>query len=232
MIRTLVLAAGLAIGASSAQAAFVWIEAVEGDSAAAAAFAGAGAITFQIFATFDAAGDGSINTVLSTGFANFGPAGGGTFFNVPAASGGSITPPSSFGVSVVPALAFDTYGTIGANRSDDPGGAGIAPDPSAAITDTHIGGGWFNSNPPSNVGAAVANSALSTGFGTLLWNITISNPDPGANVANLFTLITFPYMSIFEQVPGGALEHPIFPAPGSMGLFGIAGLAALRRRRR
>ncbi len=231
MVRALALSAGLTIGVSSAQAAFVGVGFVEGDSAAAAAFAGAGAITFQMFAMFDGAGDGAVNTVLSTGFSNINTVGIGTFFNVPAAGGGSITPPSNFEVGVVPTLAFDTWGTIGVNRSDDPGGAAVSPDPEAAITATNIAGGWFNSNPPNLVGAAVANANLSSGFGTLLWNITISTPDAGASVANITSLI-YGNLVIFEQAPGGALAHggPA-PTPGALGLFGIAGLAGLRRRR-
>jgi len=232
MIRTLTLAAGLAISASAAQAAFVGIEFVEGNSVAAAAGgAGAGAITFQLFAVFDGAGDGAINTVLSTGFSNINTVGGGTFFNVPTGGGGADTPPSNFFAGIVPDLAFDTWGTIGANRSDDPGGSGVSTDPDAAITATNIAGGWFNSSPPSNVGAAAANGALSTGFGTLLFNITISTPDAGASVASITSLISGS-LSIFEQVPGGALEHAVvIPTPGAMALFGIAGLAATRRRR-
>jgi MYXO-CTERM domain-containing protein len=229
MIRTLALVSGLSIGVSAAQGAFVGVGFVEGDSAAAAAFAGAGAITFQMFAMFDGAGDGTINTVLSTGFSNIHTIGGGTFFNDN--TFGTDLPPSSAFVGLVPALAFDTWGTIGANRSDDPGGSAVSLDPDAAITSTNITGGWFNSNPPNIVGAATANANLSSGFGTLLWNITISTPDAGASVANITSLING-NLVIFEQAPGGALAHGSpAPTPGALGLFGIAGLAGLRRRR-
>ena len=227
MVRTLALAAGLAISASAAQAAFTGVSFVEGDSAAATAAIGSNATVIQIFATFDGAGDGLNNTVVSTSFVNITPV-SGTFFQQ--TTFGGDTPPNANLFPAFPDVEFDTFGTIGA--FDDSGdGAAISAEPGTTMDDMSIVGGFFNSNPPNNIGAATMQSDGT--FGTLLFQITVLD---GAStlvgsdlLSGEFTIFAFDPDN--PQVPAEFHVNIDIPTPGSLALFGIAGLAATRRRR-
>lgn len=227
MIRTLAMAAGLAVAASSANAAFLGATLVEGDSAAASAALGQAATVIQIYAAFDGMGDGQNNTVLSTSFVNINTV-SGTFYQDAL---GTLLPPNGAFFPIAPSLQFDTYGTIGAPTSDAPGGAGIATEPGTSESATNVSGGWFNSNPPSNVGAASVDLGDGT-FGTLLFSLTLTGV--GESGSTTITDLISGSMSIFTQGQGQAVENLVkfaVPTPGAMALFGVAGLAATRRRR-
>jgi len=229
MVRTLALAAGLAISASAAQAAFTGVAYVEGDSAAASTAIGSAATVIQIFAVADGPGDGLFNTAVSTSFVNITPV-SGTFFQ---SAFGTDLPPNAAFFPLAPDLMFDTFGTVGAaDNSGD--GAAISEEPGSAMDTTSIVGGFFNSNPPNNIGAA---TDMGDGtFGTLLFQITVLGGGSGATVGPLeamlngeFTLFSFDPDN--PQVPAELHVNINVPTPGSLALFGIAGLAATRRRR-
>lgn len=241
MVRTLAFAVGLSISAHSALGEFVGIEFVEGNSAAASIAIGANAITFQLFAVFDGLGGNLLstganldNTVLLTGFIDINTTGPATFFQEDPPFGSDFAPKSSlFGSN--PTLQYDTYATIGVSDGDDPRASSIAQNQNT-MTTTHIGGTWLHSNPLNNAGSAVANANLSTGFGTLLFQMTILTNGGAGNFNDINSLVTGTF-SVFTQAlpPVGFTQHPVVitsvPTPGAMGIFGIAGLVAIRRRR-
>ncbi|TVQ31008.1 MAG: hypothetical protein EA376_10485 [Phycisphaeraceae bacterium] len=106
-----------------------------------------------------------------------------------------------------------------------------------------ISGGWFNSNAPSFQGSA---QDLGDGtFGTFLGQFSVMFPDPDAELGSLVGQnedgayiwdgdIFIGGLLIFTQDPaGGAIQHEVIfiPTPGALAVFGLAGLAGLRRRR-
>ncbi len=110
-----------------------------------------------------------------------------------------------------------------------------------------IRGGWFNSNPPGLQGAPVFNPSKGT-WETFLAQVSIKDLAPGASawagggeVPNhsevWLTNILEGRLTVFTQ--GGEGEDPAIenfvsfeiPSPGAAALFGLAGLATLRRRR-
>lgn len=226
MIRTLAMAAGLAVGASAANAAFVGATIVEGNSAAASAALGQAATVLNVYAAFDGMGDGQVNTVLSTSFVNINAV-SGTFYQDAL---GGLLPPNSLFFPVVPTLQWDSYGTIGAATQQSPGGANISTEPGTAESATNYTGGWFNANPPSNAGAASVDLGDGT-FGTLLFQLTLIGL--GENGAVEISDLISGSMSVFTQGQGQAVENLVkfVPTPGALALFGVAGLAATRRRR-
>ena len=110
-----------------------------------------------------------------------------------------------------------------------------------------VAGGWFNANPPNLQGAAVAGP---NGFETFIAQLSIHGLAPGAQVwagggdapgaaTTWFTDILRGERTVFRQgdVDGGedsAVGHTVFfdvPTPGSIAIFGAAGVIGLRRRR-
>ncbi len=225
MIRTIAMAAGLAVGASAANAAFLGATIVEGDSAGASAVLGQAATVLNIYAAFDGAGDGQANTVVSTSFVNINLL-SGTFYQD---AFGGVTPPNAAFFPLAPSLQYDSFGTIGAPDNSGPGAA-ISTEPGTGEGATNYSGGWFNSNPPNGVGAASVD--LGGGqFGTLLFQLTIiGGSEQGAQT---ITELISGSMSVFTQGDGVAVENFVkfVPTPGALALFGVAGLAATRRRR-
>ncbi len=141
-------------------------------------------------------------------------------------------------------------GSTGDNTSPDPDfGAG-------GFTPTGLTGGWFNANPPSLQGAPEFNSDTGQ-YETILAQLSISGLAPGAQIGQgrgfappgtgefpIFIFETDLFtegstMSIFRQGAGpdegGAVQFDVnfvpIPGPGAFALFGVAGLAATRRRR-
>ncbi len=225
MNRALIVTSALAC-AANANAAFIGAAVVEGDSAGASAVLGQAATVLNVYATFDGIGDGSVNTVVSTSFVNINAV-SGTFYQD---AFGGLTPPNAAFFPLAPTLQYDSFGTIGAPTNAGPGAA-ISTEPGTAASDTNFSGGWFNSNPPNAVGGASVDLGNGT-FGTLLFQFTLLGlGETGANAVSELLSGSF---SVYTQAPGEAIENPvklIVPTPGAMALFGVAGLATLRRRR-
>lgn len=263
MIRTLAIAAGLAVGVSSAQAAFTGILMQEdaARSAAASVQYGTATTVLRVWAMFDGPGSqvaspgGNSNLVLNTFGVdiNLDPLGPRMF-----APGGAlgITPNGG----IIP--GDFSFGTIGAENFDalNP----IAIDPGTSITNFNFGngGGFRNDNPPNGHGEAGfgPQPVGSPDFGLLLFQLVIKG-DAADGSFNTFGAVNtgifldqngnkvtdtfvdgFGILSgtfnVAVRDPQTPLTHriqfgsaPAVPTPGSLALFGLAGLAAARRRR-
>ena len=266
MIRTLAMAAGLAITATAAQGSFTGIRMIGNDAAvnaAASAAIGQSAIVLRVYAAFDGLGDVNatpgtpaadaalLNVALSSSFSNINVT-NGTFFQD---SLGSDTPSPSGFFPIQPSLEFDSFATVGEFNSDV---TNISAEPGSSESTTNYTGGWFNANPPNGLGNAVT---LADGsFGVVLFQFTILGSTAGSNGLDNFgakgplgtdpqgapqdeTTVFNDYLSgtftTFSKNPGVPIRHiitltkgaPPIPTPGTLALFGIAGLAATRRRR-
>lgn len=183
MIRTLVIAAGLAVGATSAQAAVLGVRIVEGDSAGAAAALGQAATVLRIYAEFDGPGqvlglpNNAANHVLSMTRVDFSVKQPGTSFNQAGAPFGAnvIAPdPAFFGFD--PKLEFDSYGSIGfdPNEGIDARRAALGIEPGSTESTNAFFGGIFNSDPPNGLGVARNNTLNPSGANsTFLWQLVI-----------------------------------------------------------
>ncbi len=217
--------------------------------------------TFNLYAVFDGGVNDDVrNTVLSTGLndisidQDLNP--GATFFQE--TMFGGDTAPSAAIVGAFSEVAFDSFVTIGKKREGDPNpdgstGDNTSPDPdfgAGGFTPTGLTGGWFNANPPSLQGAPEFNSDTGQ-YETILAQLSITGLDDGGilssgPVDDLLSTIFDGQMSIFRQggegdppnpdgtIPGAqefVVTFTAVPTPGALALFGVAGLAAVRRRR-
>jgi len=193
-----------------------------------AAFVGANITTFQIFANFDNAND-----ALTAVFGQAGApmtiqiVGPGTFMNH--ALGGNTAPTNAALFVTFPALAWDTYLSIGI----DPGaggtdGTGFSTDffggPSVNTPfsmDTGINGGtnhaWFNATGPL---AGADNKELLAQFSVLA----------GSNIQGTINVQYRPFGATQDSQVLGVTFNTV-PAPGALALIGLAGLVGARRRR-
>lgn len=161
---------------------------------------------------------------------------------------GQLHHDDSFGGSWAPQLAsssLDTFATIG-------GGIGFgnttAADPNwgfAGFNQTGIpaGAGWYNAFPPNNQGLAgniqtfdLFGNETYSGLGTLVMRLVIDQSLVGPNGL----AFAFSGDLTFNTGPGTGASQPSFdldtvlwvPAPSAFALFGLAGIAGGRRRRR
>jgi MYXO-CTERM domain-containing protein len=164
---------------------------------------------------------------------------------------GTNLPPNPALIPVFPDLALDSYVGLG-NKTLPPAGQPAdttSVDPDFAFGPSEVFGGWFNSGGSNFQGGADAstfNAAKGT-YDVFIAQVTILGLDAGAdsgegsplngNAATTWRSDVFKgQMTVFTQTPGGgATPHVItfakVPTPGTLALFGVAGLAAGRRRR-
>jgi|GEM_PF-1561991 len=276
MIRTLAIAAGLAVGVTSAQAAFTGILVEEADSAAASAALGGAAVTvLRVYAMYDGLGQqtalpgGDANLTLNTFGTNIDLKQGTYQVSfVPLFPGDPNPSPNILpitGFAGTP-FAWGSYGTIGTDAAN----ADLAIDPGTdvanalgqgnAATNFGNGGGWRNGNPPNNLGLARSGAQpTSGGFGTLLFQLSILGVQ-GNGTLSAFSGVSgaifldangnkvtdtvadgLGFLNGSFNVASRDVQTPIthrvvfgsgvIPTPGSLALFGLAGLAAVRRRR-
>jgi len=246
MIRTLTIAAGLAVTASSASAALTGFEVREDAAvnAAARAVAGVGtdARVLRMFAIFDGAGDvagagdgsnslvGVTNTAV--GATTFSLA-SGSFFQQTLVGTNFAPNPAFFGG--FPDLEFDSFLSIG-SMSNDTKTAVVAAD--FNWTSTSLTGSWFITPDPQ--GNAVADGAA---FSVFVGQFTITGAGAGGSAVEVASATQGATTTGFSELLRGSImlgtalggSTPAIinfvPTPGALALFGFAGIAAARRRR-
>jgi len=249
MIRSLTVAAGLAVVASSANAGFVGGK-VYSDSqwnADASAALGENAVVFRMFACFDSASDRLLNVFD----ANFDVKDGTLFQN--ALGGDHAGQINSAFFPVFPDIRWDSY--VSAGKLTAPSTTSL--DPNFNFTSSGVDGnsGWFNSNPPNNEGQATAPgmgsipSAIDNGDGnfyTFIGQFTVLGlegdggflVDDTYKIDGAFGSDAFNGSLSLSWNTGGGTETLLaqgvnfeVPTPGAAALLGLAGLTGLRRRR-
>lgn len=198
----------------------------------------------------------SQNTVLSVGqpddVSNWrinqeGGANAGADFYQNIAFGGNL-PPNPALTGIFPELALDSYVGLG-NKTAAPGTDTTSTDPDFGFSPTEVFGGWFNSGGSNFQGGADASrfNAEKGTWDVFIAQVTILGLDPGVdsgegNALNgnasttWFSDVFKGEMTVFTQTPGGGatpnrITFEKIPTPGTLALFGVAGLAAGRRRR-
>jgi len=244
---TMRLAAAVAAlaGAGAAHAAFVGgvIRVDEAASAAATAANGGNALTVtRMFMRFDEADD-ILNRI---GNSDVSTVNGATLFQETLFGNpvNTSAQQNSGAWGAIPTLEFDSY--VGIGGPDDNFGTGSDTlDPDFSFTSTGWTGGWFDVPGMDGSRQGVAGDGQ---FNDGLWEV----------FAGQFTLVgdftggarggagpqppVIVFSDLFEGVidigwidQAGGPEIPVFgriaPAPGAASLFGVAGLAAARRRR-
>lgn len=233
MIRALTVAATLA-AAGSAQAAFVgWDMRVDADATASAQAVGGAlsdAVVYRMYAVFNQAGQ----VLLNVFDANISVS-SGTLFQAGAPFGGDVAPNSGF-FGFDQTLQWDSFVTI--NELSNTGSTSVNLDPDFAWASNGVAaGGWANSNPTNLKGAAVFNADFAR-WETLVGQFTVVGmgardlPGPTFNGdGNWFGLAGITWNMGIGTETFQLFEQGFIPTPGSMALFGLAGLAAIRRRR-
>lgn len=230
MIRTLTLAAGLAV-AGSAQAGFLGIDFVvdQAGTTAARALGGtlADATVYRLYAAFDQDGF-AFNNIFNVNFAF----NSGSFNQDPFGAADHNAPPGPAIIGLVPAAEWDTYVTVnGGTAALDGNGLNFGPGASV-VGDS----GWFTT-PPTGLGIPVLNADLNGWFTVLLGQFTVVGAGTRSNAP-----VEGDYFATLTNLDGSALQgnslqltgvqgFGFVPTPGALALFGLAGLTASRRRR-
>ena len=241
MIRTLTIAAGLAV-AGAANAAFVggmFVENAASSAASTATVNGASRV-YELFIVFDEADD----ILNSIGNADFSSIDGnnliqtGVFGSVQDTDGDLN--PGAWGF--VPESQWDSYVGIG---GPFPGAGSTSTDPDFGFSATGVMGGWFDVPGGDGSRQGVAGNGVDLGGG--LWGVFAGQfvlegaGDAGARGnmignGNIFSDGFAGQLDVnWLDAAGGANNAEagvrIVPAPGAAALFGLAGLTAGRRRR-
>lgn len=232
------VAAGAALGAAGfAHAGWVGMQMRfdEGATIGAQAVGGslAAAQVYRMYGVFDSADDVVVNVFN----VNFGTTNSSVLFQSPAPFGGDTAPNSGF-FGFDPTLPYDSFVTM--NELSNLGSTTVTLDNDFAFgADGVAAGGWFNSSPPNLIGQAQFNSQ--TGFyEVLLGQFTLASvTEEGAWIGNGGITFNQGIGTTTTQLPTwapgfvGLQSDPIviYPTPGAAALFGLAGLAGVRRRR-
>jgi len=252
MIRTIAAAAGLAVAASGASAAFVGGGTY---TFGATAQDGTALNVHRMFLGFEL--QGGPDEVLNIFNANFQTTDGSTMFQVADPGDGSDNdlPPGETLIGFDADLAFDSFASINTLRSPNAFGAdpnGINFDATGMIGDS----GWSVDNPDDNIGEGIApggnglngNPLVPAGlvpadlFYVFIGQFTTVGGAEGTGAEFLFGN-GFIASDVFEgelsltfgtSLADGTQLIDVFigiPTPGALALFGVAGLTAVRRRR-
>ncbi|TVQ31009.1 MAG: hypothetical protein EA376_10490 [Phycisphaeraceae bacterium] len=250
MFRALSVCSALALSSAVASANFLGVDlrtnAFWNDSATTAIDDGNDYNVVRMFAVFETSS--TVNVVGHVTGAEIGGFGvadmGGSFFRAP---GTAPTAPNEGLFGVAPALEWNSFITIGLLSVPSDGTIDrTATTDSFQFVDTtmdgerdFVAGDWFNSSPGSNQGVTTFNESTGN-YELLLGQFTIRNLPYGFSTtgpASVLENLAFSgELTIFEQEDAGKIaEHGIqfiaIPAPGAIALFGLAGLAGVRRRR-
>jgi len=252
MNRALIAIAGLALTTGVAAAEFIGVTVRQDKTVDTSGLPGTPDV-FNIYAVFDGdANDDIRNTVLSVGSAFIEISQenqpGATFFQDPNGFNGSL-PPSATLAAAFPGVAADSYVGIGNKVDDGTDTSGLDGDFDAdGFSPTTLIGGWFNSSPPNLAGAPVFNPDTGQ-YETFLAQLSIADGTDAAAgegfngtsvdtnwLSNVFlgelTVNRQGDTSLGEPTAVGfTVSFNKIPTPGALALFGVAGLAAARRRR-
>jgi hypothetical protein len=158
---------------------------------------------------------------------------GGTFYNHTL---GSDQAPGTALVNAFPSLAYDSFYTIGRKVIDPPGGSTNALNlvnmPLLAGTSVHTTNGSYGLVPPTSPQGNPFDPINSfPGNGSvLIGQFSMEVPQlPYYGITGEFAI---KWIADGQTHEGYAAFSEIVPAPGALGLIGLAGLTCSRRRRR
>jgi len=260
MNRALIAFAGLALTTGVAAAEFIGVTVREDKGLDPTGLnVPADTRVFNMYAVFDgSAADDVRNTVLSVGdaFLQIGKINNpnGQYVQVDNPTNDPTAkddlPPGQFAFDFIDEIKFDTW--VGIGTKINAGTATLDPDfndVAGGVQGNTITGGWFNSNPPNVQGAPTLNPD-SGQFETFIAQLSITGLAAGAEagigfngsavdtnwLSNIFlgelTVNRQGDTSLGEPTSVGfTVSFNKIPTPGALALFGVAGLAAARRRR-